>query len=125
MSRSTIRRGWESGTSSLNERDGAVDRGRLGDQDLGRHACDPAFASCWRRPYCSRCPTARRVSLTLEAENATVELTVRDDGMGFDPEAVPDGAGLRGMRERAVLIDARLDVTSIVGDGTTVRLSIR
>jgi two-component system sensor histidine kinase UhpB len=68
---------------------------------------------------------ARRISLALAAQNGTVELTVRDDGAGFDPEAAADGAGLRGMRERAVLIDAGLDVTSSVGHGTTVRLRIR
>jgi two-component system sensor histidine kinase UhpB len=68
---------------------------------------------------------ARRISLTLAAENGAVELTVSDDGAGFDPEAALDGAGLRGMRERAVLIDAALTVTSAVGEGTTVRLRIR
>lgn len=68
---------------------------------------------------------ARRVSLTFGAQNGAVELTVRDDGAGFDPAAAGDGAGLRGMRERAVLIDAALDVTSRPGDGTTVRLRMR
>jgi two-component system, NarL family, sensor histidine kinase UhpB len=68
---------------------------------------------------------ARRVWLTLAAENGVVQLTVRDDGAGFNPEAAADGAGLRGMRERAVLIDAILDVTSAAGGGTTVRLRIR
>jgi two-component system sensor histidine kinase UhpB len=68
---------------------------------------------------------ARHVSLTLATRNRAVELTVRDDGAGFDPQGVASGAGLRGMRERAVLIDAALDVNSTVGDGTTVRLTLR
>ena len=68
---------------------------------------------------------AHRVWLTLAAENGVVELTVRDDGAGFNPEVAADGAGLRGMRERAVLIDANLDVTSTAGGGTTVQLRIR
>jgi two-component system, NarL family, sensor histidine kinase UhpB len=68
---------------------------------------------------------ARCLWLTLAAENGAVELTVRDDGAGFDPEAAGGGAGLRGMRERAVLIDAQLDVHSTPGDGTIVRLRVR
>ncbi|HET8754878.1 MAG TPA: histidine kinase [Solirubrobacteraceae bacterium] len=68
---------------------------------------------------------AQRVSLTLAADNGAAELTVRDDGGGFDPATVGDGSGLRGMRERAVLIDAVLDITSTIGAGTTVRLTIR
>jgi two-component system sensor histidine kinase UhpB len=68
---------------------------------------------------------ARHISLTLAAENDVVELTVRDDGAGFDPAEDGDGAGLRGMRERAVLIDAVLDVSSNPGAGTMVRLRIR
>jgi two-component system sensor histidine kinase UhpB len=51
-------------------------------------------------------------------------LTVRDDGRGFDPAAHARGTGLRGMRERAVLIGASLDVESRPGHGTTVRLRL-
>jgi two-component system sensor histidine kinase UhpB len=53
-----------------------------------------------------------------------VELTVRDDGRGLERDANAGGAGLRGMRERAVLIGATLDVESRLGDGTTVRLRL-
>jgi two-component system sensor histidine kinase UhpB len=53
-----------------------------------------------------------------------VELTVRDDGHGFDPAVGDVGAGLRGMRERAVLVGAALDVESRPGDATVVRLRL-
>jgi signal transduction histidine kinase len=55
-----------------------------------------------------------------------LELTVRDDGCGFDPVTVDDGRhlGLRGLRERARVIEARLDVTSRPGAGTTVALAL-
>jgi two-component system, NarL family, sensor histidine kinase UhpB len=53
-----------------------------------------------------------------------VTLTVRDDGRGFDFAAHARGAGLRGMRERAVLIGASLDIESRPGHGTTVRLRL-
>jgi two-component system nitrate/nitrite sensor histidine kinase NarX len=55
-----------------------------------------------------------------------LELTVRDDGCGFDPVTVDADRhlGLRGLRERAKVIEARLDVTSRPGAGTTVALAL-
>ena len=52
-------------------------------------------------------------------------MTVRDDGEGFDPEAVSAGFGLLGMRERLALVarDARDRVHAGRG-GTTMRASI-
>ena len=53
-----------------------------------------------------------------------VTLTVGDDGCGFDTAVHARGTGLRGMRERAVLIGASLDVESRPGHGTIVRLRL-
>src|SRR5690606_667691 len=46
---------------------------------------------------------ATRVGITLTYDEEQIALDVRDDGIGFDPKAVVDGAsfGLRGMRQRA------------------------
>ncbi|NIV35870.1 MAG: hypothetical protein GWN58_42405 [Anaerolineae bacterium] len=53
-----------------------------------------------------------------------VELEIRDDGRGFDPEGVaPDHLGLGIMRERADTIGARLQVETAAGSGTRVNLS--
>ena len=50
---------------------------------------------------------------------------MRDDGGGFDPDAVQtDGFGLLGMRERVHLLDGALQIESAPGDGTTVRASL-
>jgi two-component system sensor histidine kinase UhpB len=67
---------------------------------------------------------ARRASVRLTGTEAGVVLEVADDGGGFDPAANGDGAGLRGMRERALLIGARLELDARSGTGTTVRLVI-
>ena len=67
---------------------------------------------------------ARQAWVTLEARDGDVALEVRDDGHGFDPGRTA-GAGMRGMRERALLVGAELAVESRDGDGTAVRLTLR
>lgn len=64
---------------------------------------------------------ATKVQLSLRAEAGTVVLRVADDGQG---EVRQEGAGIRGMRERALLIGARLDIASVPGTGTEVRLTV-
>lgn len=69
---------------------------------------------------------ARKVDLALAQHGATLRLTIADDGMGFEPpsgDQRPDGHyGLAGMRERALLIGAALEVQSHPRAGTTIRL---
>ncbi|MFF0779374.1 HAMP domain-containing sensor histidine kinase [Streptomyces sp. NPDC003720] len=64
---------------------------------------------------------AERVVVALDHGEGRVELAVTDDGCGI--EAAREGAGIRGMRERALLIGAHLDITSAPGAGTRVRLT--
>ncbi|WP_416978937.1 HAMP domain-containing sensor histidine kinase [Streptomyces sp. T028] len=65
---------------------------------------------------------ARRVDLTLKHTPAGVELSVRDDGHGI--YGAPEGAGISGMRERALLIGADLTLGPGPGSGTEVRLVV-
>jgi two-component system, NarL family, sensor histidine kinase UhpB len=67
---------------------------------------------------------AEQAELTLRSDDGEVVLEVRDRGAGFDPDGV-QATGLQGMRERALLIGARLDIDSRPGDGTSVRLALR
>ena len=53
-----------------------------------------------------------------------IDITVSDDGIGFDPEQSVEGFGLIGMRERASLMDGRFSVVSQPELGTTVRCRI-
>ena len=67
---------------------------------------------------------ASRVDVVLEGRDDAVVLVIEDDGIGFDPthEARQTGVGLVGMRERAALVGATLQVESSPGNGTTVFL---
>jgi signal transduction histidine kinase len=58
--------------------------------------------------------------LDLEADADEVRLTVRDDGVGFDPAAPSAGFGLTGMRDRVQLAGGHLTVTSAPGSATTL-----
>jgi two-component system, NarL family, sensor histidine kinase UhpB len=66
---------------------------------------------------------AKNVTLSLLNENGQLTLTVRDDGGGLPNDAV-EGTGMTGMRERAMLIGAELEVESTPGAGVTVRLQL-
>ncbi|NMB88881.1 MAG: sensor histidine kinase, partial [Chloroflexi bacterium] len=71
---------------------------------------------------------ARQVELRLDFQPNTLILSVRDDGIGFDPQGVnPAGNasfGLVGMRERALSIGAQLEVCSAPSQGTQITLHV-
>jgi signal transduction histidine kinase len=69
---------------------------------------------------------AREVSVQVEDEVLTLRLRVEDDGMGFDPAAVPetDSIGLTGMKERARLLAGTLSIVSRPGRGTRVEAEL-
>ena len=69
---------------------------------------------------------AGQVNLRLEYGADSTDLILRDDGVGFDASEVDlDRYGLTGMRERAAIIDAKLEVSSNPGGGTEVWCSLR
>lgn len=65
---------------------------------------------------------ATRVELALGHDPGGVLLRIVDDGRG--PGGRPEGAGIRGMRERALLIGADLTVGARPDGGTEVRLRV-
>jgi len=69
---------------------------------------------------------ARAVVISCRMANGDLSLEIDDDGEGFNVEEVPGLSqhGLRGMRERAELIDAELQVISHAGKGTSVRVRL-
>jgi signal transduction histidine kinase/ligand-binding sensor domain-containing protein len=71
---------------------------------------------------------ASRLSVRLVYGERALALTVADDGKGFATDArtlASDGHyGLTGMRERASLIRAEIEILSEPGKGTTIKLSV-
>lgn len=70
---------------------------------------------------------ADHLCVELEHRNGQLTLVITDDGCGFDPAHLPVNGhfGLRGMRERAEMIDATLSIRSAPGEGTQIHLSWR
>ena len=70
---------------------------------------------------------ARRVEVILERRPDCVLLILEDDGVGFagaDDGGAHQGYGLVGMRERAALVGATLEIESTPGKGTTILVRI-
>jgi two-component system, NarL family, sensor kinase len=73
---------------------------------------------------------ARHVTVHLTKPGDFVQLTINDDGMGFDPDHHParrkgkGGFGLLGMRERATYVGGVLKVKSVRRSGTEIEIRI-
>jgi NarL family two-component system sensor histidine kinase YdfH len=68
---------------------------------------------------------AKNVIITVRCTVDHFILTIHDDGIGFDTEAVPSGHyGLLGMKERAQMMGAKLAIQSAPEQYTTIKLSI-
>jgi len=67
---------------------------------------------------------ATRIDIELTRRPDAVDLKVRDNGIGFSPQAGSRGLGLRTMEQRARLIGARLTVQTRPAGGVEVICSV-
>lgn len=74
----------------------------------------------------ARHAAASEVELALAGEAGGVLLTIRDDGRGIGATVAgaDEGAGIRGMRERAILVGATLTIGPDPSGGTRLRLQV-
>lgn len=69
---------------------------------------------------------ATGVLICGQRRGGNLELTIRDDGRGFDAGGVPSGTmGLAGMRRRLEHLGGLFELKSAPGSGTCIRLSIK
>jgi signal transduction histidine kinase len=66
---------------------------------------------------------ASEVEVSLERQDGTLGLVIRDDGRGFDLDR-PRGLGLTGLSDRLDTVGGSVIITSGTGLGTSVRVSI-
>lgn len=74
---------------------------------------------------------AKNMSVVLDYLPGSLALTITDDGVGFDAEAMlrrgwteERGAGLKNIHSRAELINATLDISSIPLKGTAITIHL-
>ncbi|MCP4425862.1 MAG: sensor histidine kinase [Chloroflexi bacterium] len=68
---------------------------------------------------------ASQTWITLAMADGRLRISIRDDGIGFNPDQIAVGHyGLIGLRERARLAGGTLDVESEPGRGTTLRMEL-
>jgi signal transduction histidine kinase len=68
---------------------------------------------------------AHSVSIIVMPSGDAVRAVIEDDGAGFDPDRVRQGAlGLVGIRERVALLGGRFEVESAPGEGTTLVIEL-
>ena len=72
--------------------------------------------------------TASHIDVRIARNQELLEVMIADDGKGFETtgaDPLNTGRfGLRGMRERALKMSAQYQITSILGQGTTVTLTL-
>jgi signal transduction histidine kinase len=66
---------------------------------------------------------ASNIYLTLAHQDGSLQLTIRDDGRGFDKMKKTEGVGLMNMRTRASLFNGAMSIESKPGDGCELKLT--
>lgn len=67
----------------------------------------------------SKCQHA---AVIIEMDKRHFHLVIQDDGIGFNPQALTDRNGIRNLRARAQTLKGKLDIESVLGKGTAIRL---
>jgi len=67
---------------------------------------------------------AQAIQIHLSYSPQALQLTIRDDGCGFDPQLPARGFGLAGMQQRAAHLGANWHLISQLGQGTTITVTL-
>jgi two-component system sensor histidine kinase UhpB len=70
----------------------------------------------------SKYSKAATVNIHLVRNNGSISMTIKDDGIGFDPSRITSSNGLKNMKERAAALHGELSIQSSAGNGTSIGL---
>ncbi|RYF87854.1 MAG: hypothetical protein EOO03_09735, partial [Chitinophagaceae bacterium] len=66
---------------------------------------------------------AQHIYLSITNQNNVVQMSIKDDGQGFDPRIKSKGVGLMNIRARASLFDSKVTIRSAVGKGCELKIN--
>ncbi|SNX57056.1 signal transduction histidine kinase [Streptomyces sp. TLI_55] len=90
-----------------------------GPEVVALRACQEALSNARKHAGSSAA-----VSIVVAYADASLTVSVRDDGGGFDPSSATGGYGLAGLRARAAEVGGTTGIHSAPGDGTTVTVRL-
>jgi signal transduction histidine kinase len=67
---------------------------------------------------------ATRIGVTVEYSVNALILTVEDNGIGFVLDEMSDSFGLRGMKKRLESVGGTIQISSTIGIGTRIEVSV-
>lgn len=67
---------------------------------------------------------ATTVVITIDNTSESFKLVLKDNGAGFEIKTTKKGAGLRNIKDRALILGAELTISSKINTGTSVRLHL-
>lgn len=68
---------------------------------------------------------AKKINVAITHYSKRLELSIKDDGIGFDLMTIPPNCyGIKNMKARAEELKGKLDITSLLGKGTEINLSV-
>ncbi len=60
---------------------------------------------------------ASQISILISATDQKINIQVKDNGEGFDPDKIDGGLGLRNIRSRLQMFSGSMEITSSAGKG--------
>ena len=73
---------------------------------------------------CVRHAGAHSIVVRVTGHTGQLDVSVTDDGVGFDPALRRDGLGLRGIEERVKELQGAMTMNSVAGEGTTLAIRL-
>lgn len=72
----------------------------------------------------TRHASARHVKLIVKRTDGKISIELEDDGKGFEADAMSDGYGVAGMRERVQGLGGSFEMVSLIGLGTRISVQL-
>jgi signal transduction histidine kinase len=68
--------------------------------------------------------TPKKVDFSFNFDNNVLKIIILDDGIGFDLNKAAKGIGIKNMKERAKLINAKYIISSVINKGTQTLIEL-